>query len=1075
MYPQPQVETSRSGGRRVALTGFVGAALIAAVLVPSLPVRAVAGSDAPGAPGAPGAGATWTTGDKEGLGTSTTQQSKVWYTLTGGTMSEVYYPSGDTPNVRELQFAVTDGKTFTQGETDDTVTRAVSLIDPQSLTYRQTSTDKQGRWRLTKTYITDPARSTVLIDVQFETLSGGPYQLYTLYDPSLAGDSGNDSGATSGSALVASDTHVPGAPIASALVASTGFSATSTGYVGSASDGQADLVAHHTLTTAYAQAGPGNVAQVGQIPVKSGTSHVTLALGFAGSSDRALSTTQASLAMPFGAIRGRYQAGWHQYLGTLKAVPPALGTGSLATQYWAAVMTVKAHEDKTYPGAFIASLTIPWGQAADASAGAGGYHFVWARDEYEQATGLMAAGDTGAAQQAVTWLFTRQQEADGHFPQNSKVDGTPVQTNVQMDETAYPIVLAWQTGQFDKTFYTQHIAKAADYLVANGPTTPQERWEETGGYSPSTIADEIAGLTAAADIAKRAGDTAGAAIYQATADSWQRQIEKWTYTTTGNLSDGKYYIRISGSGNPDDGATRNWPNGAGVHPENSVVDAGFLELTRLGVKAPTDLYVAHSLIAVDRSIKVTTPSGDMWHRYTYDGYGETASGAPWTGVGIGRPWPLLSGERGEYVLAHGGNALPYLQSMANSANAGYMIPEQVWDQADPTSYGHVFGKGTGSAAPLAWAMAQYARLAQGIGAGKPVETPSVVSDRYATGQEPAPPALTVTSPTDLSIATSRTAHVTGTTTATAVYLSVNGVKQAVPVTNGSFDATITLPSTSNQIVVAALGANGGTAEEVRTVFAFGTRIGGLTDPTGDDHGPGSYVYPTDGAFNAGSFDLTNFDVYQDGSNIRMVTRVAGAINNPWGGDGMSTQRLNVYVHDSANTSTAATPLLPGTNMDAAGPWSQAIVADGRHQSSTYGEGVYASNLNRVANADLQVIPVSHQIVTTIPASAFGTTDLAKASYQLSMFSDAEDGEGIGNVRPIYSLDCWNSNNGCPSFIKQYRFGGGAGNWDPSIPSQDTDTSDPNAVDIISGSTPQSTALDWTKASPVVVPYLPLTN
>jgi len=182
--------------------------------------------------------------------------------------------------------------------------------------------------------------------------------------------------------------------------------------------------------------------------------------------------------------------------------------------------------------------------------------------------GCSPRGDTVAAKQAVTWLFTRQQETDGHFPQNSKVDGTPVQTNVQLDETAYPIVLAWQTGQFDKTFYTQHIAKAADYLVANGPSTPQERWEETGGYSPSTIADEIAGLTAAADIAAKNGDTAGDAIYQATADSWQRQIEKWTYTTTGSLSDGKYYIRISGSGNPDDGATRNWPNGSGVHPEN---------------------------------------------------------------------------------------------------------------------------------------------------------------------------------------------------------------------------------------------------------------------------------------------------------------------------------------------------------------------------------------------------------------------------------------------------------------------------------------------------------------------------
>ena len=370
-------------------------------------------------------------------------------------------------------------------------------------------------------------------------------------------------------------------------------------------------------------------------------------------------------------------------------------------------MTVRAHEDKTYRGAFIASLTIPWGQSVDAggaTGGGNGYHFVWARDEYEQLSSLFAAGDSVALKQGVIWLFTRQQQSDGHFPQNSKVDGTPDQTNIQMDETAYPIVLAWQAGKLDagfysSDFYTQHIAKAADYLVAHGPTTPQERWEETGGYSPSTIADEIAGLTAAAAIAQKVGDTAGHAIYQATADEWQRNVENWTYTTNGNLSDGQYYIRISGSGNPNDGAIRNWPNGAGPHPENSVVDAGFLELTRLGVKAPSDGYVKHSLIAVDQSIGVNTPSGPMWKRYTFDGYGETEAGAPWTGAGIGRPWPLLSGERGEYVLANGGNALPYLQTMANAANDGYMIPEQAWDQADPTSYGHVFGKGTGSAAP----------------------------------------------------------------------------------------------------------------------------------------------------------------------------------------------------------------------------------------------------------------------------------------------------------------------------------------------------------------------------------------
>ena len=249
MQLESQARSGRPRSRPARRAAAVVVAVVAA-LMPAVPSMAATGD----APGSPGASATWTTGDKEGLGTSTTVQSKVWYTLTGGAMSEVYYPSGDTPNVRELQFAVTDGKESTQLETDDTVTRAVSLVDPQSLTYQQTSTDKQGRWRLTKTYVTDPARSSVLLDVKFKVISGGPYRLYCLYDPSLAGDSGNDSGSTSGSALVSSDTHNAAAPVASALLASTGFAATSTGYVGSVSDGQLDLVAHHGLTSTYAQA-----------------------------------------------------------------------------------------------------------------------------------------------------------------------------------------------------------------------------------------------------------------------------------------------------------------------------------------------------------------------------------------------------------------------------------------------------------------------------------------------------------------------------------------------------------------------------------------------------------------------------------------------------------------------------------------------------------------------------------------------------------------------------------------------------------------------------------------------------
>lgn len=161
------------------------------------------------------------------------------------------------------------------------------------------------------------------------------------------------------------------------------------------------------------------------------------------------------------------------------------------------------------------------------------------------------------------------------------------------------------------------------------------------------------------------------------------------------------------------------------------------------------------------------------------------------------------------------------------------------------------------------------------------------------------------------------------------------------------------------------------------------------------------------------------------------------------------------------------------NTNGAGAWSHVIVADGRYQSSRFGEGVYGPDLARTGDAQLQVVPASKQIVVTVPAATFGALDPGAAAYQVSMYNDAEDGEGIGNVRPVYSLSCWNGGDGCPPFVKPYRLGGGAGLWDGGIPSQDTDVSDSNAMDMITGTAAQATVMNWT-AGPVVAPYVTLT-
>ncbi|MFH8248995.1 family 49 glycosyl hydrolase [Microbacterium sp. B2969] len=328
-----------------------------------------------------------------------------------------------------------------------------------------------------------------------------------------------------------------------------------------------------------------------------------------------------------------------------------------------------------------------------------------------------------------------------------------------------------------------------------------------------------------------------------------------------------------------------------------------------------------------------------------------------------------------------------------------------------------------------------------------------------------PPTLRVDGLEDGETAASRTLAVTGATDGTAVTVTVDGVAAQGVLSSGRFSADVTLNGIVNRVRVTATAANGVKTSTRYTIYAFGTRMGSVADPVGDDHGPGSYVYPSDGAFNPGSLDLTGLEVYRDGGTVRFVIGTAGEIHNPWGGNGMSTQRVNIYLRDRA--STTATPLLPGTNTSARGAWSRAIVADGRYDTARFGSGVYDASLNRVADATLTVIP-SGKIVSSVPLAALGEADLRSIGYQVSMFSDAEDGEGIGGVRPVYGADCWHGIE-CPWFVGPYRFGGGAGNWSGDVDTRDTDTSDSNAIDLITGAADQASVMDW-RTGPVIAPY-----
>jgi glucoamylase len=198
-------------------------------------------------------------------------------------------------------------------------------------------------------------------------------------------------------------------------------------------------------------------------------------------------------------------------------------------------------------------------------------------------------------------------------------------------------------------------------------------------------------------------------------------------------------LRITENDNPNDGAKIEINSGGGTFDERQIVDLGFLELVRLGIKGAEDKLIQKSLAVADQRIKMDAPEAVGWYRYNHDAYGEREDGGAYDGQkGIGRLWTLLTGERGEYELALGDaqKARQRLDSLMAFANDGLMIPEQVWDRRASPGDSFRLGSGTGSATPLAWSMAQFIRLAMNLRAGRNLETPDIVTRRYQAKERP---------------------------------------------------------------------------------------------------------------------------------------------------------------------------------------------------------------------------------------------------------------------------------------------------------------------------------------------------
>ncbi|HEY6237655.1 MAG TPA: glycoside hydrolase family 15 protein, partial [Thermoplasmata archaeon] len=566
-------------------------------------------------------------------------------------------------------------------------------------------------YRIEKEVIGAPHLACLLQRSRLTIADGrGPFHLYALAAPHL------DVGGWGNNAYVV---ELPGRTVLAAekngtwlaLGASVPFLGTSVGYVG-ASDGWTDLNVHGRLAWEFDRATDGNVALVGELAYQP-REEFTIALAFGRGLPHAVATLLQALGTPYRDHREKFLDQWGRVSGGLAPLAPSTGDGGnlLRSSY----SVLLAHEDKTFPGAFIASLSIPWGFARG-DADRGGYHLVWTRDLVEVALGLLAAGNLEAPRRTLVYLASIQQP-DGGFPQNGWLDGTPYRTGVQLDEVAFPILLAHHLkmagalGEFDPV---PMVRAAARFLVDRSPCTQQERWEEASGYSPSTLAVVIAALVVAASFLRAAPDEEGGRFLEEYADFLESNVERWTYATTG--ADGPepngHYVRIHpvdpSDPTPDEDPNLgllplvNQPPGAPAEcPAVEVVDPGFLELVRYGIRRPDDPRVLSSLAGVDRLLKVATPFGPVWHRYNHDGYGEPREGGPYMGFGVGRAWPLLTGERGHFELAAGRDGRPYLASLERLAGATALLPEQVWDEDDRPELHLELGRPTGAARPLA--------------------------------------------------------------------------------------------------------------------------------------------------------------------------------------------------------------------------------------------------------------------------------------------------------------------------------------------------------------------------------------
>jgi glucoamylase len=696
------------------------------------------------APGWPGIPPRWTSSAKTGVGTALNQHSKVWFTLSHGILNEVYFPRVDQACTRDMGFIVTNGRDFFSEEKRH-CTFENRPLEPGIPVFQLVNTSVTGQYRIHKEVLSDPYRNVVLQKIQFEPLQGSlsDYRLYALLSPHLA-NCGNGNTGWIGDYKGFPEFLAEHDGAALALASSAPWKKMSVGFVGY-SDGWQDLSEHFQMQEKYDRAENGNIAFTGEIDLAACNGEFILALGFGRAWTEAGQHARSSLFEDYAELREHYVIQWRNWQSTLLKLddPPRQ-----VDLYRTSTAVLRSHESKDFLGGIIASLSIPWGfNKGDEDLG--GYHLVWPRDLVETAGALLAAGAVSDAARVLRYLEATQ-EAAGNWAQNLWLDGRPYWNGIQMDETAFPILLLdllrreAPESLGNLTRWWPMVRNAASFIVRNGPVTQQDRWEEDAGYSPFTLAAEISALLAAADIAELTGHKDIAPTLRDVADAWNDNIERWVYATGGDLAQQLgvegYYVRIAppdieGVASPTQGFVpiKNKPPGQDGERAYHIISPDALALVRFGLRAPDDPRILNTLRVIDALLAVELPQGPCWYRYNGDGYGEHRDGSAFDGTGVGRPWPLLAGERAHYALAagHKDEAESLLAVIENSPSGhSRLLPEQVWDGADIPALELFRGKPTGSACPLVWAHSEYVKLRRSLRDGKVFDQPPQTVQRY---------------------------------------------------------------------------------------------------------------------------------------------------------------------------------------------------------------------------------------------------------------------------------------------------------------------------------------------------------